>query len=143
MKYERLTNRNEEPFYAFDACKECEHKDACWDYNASNCKGCTVGEKFSRLTRQNKKLKAENAALRERLEKAVELENKINNGELVDAIWFKSWVNGQICCGSVIGYSDGCFVIACGDDLISANKIYTSREQARYELDKKINKKEE
>lgn len=88
-------------------------------------------------------LEAENAALRERLKKAVELENKINNGELVDAIWFKSWVNGQICCGSVIGYSDGCFVIACGDDLISANKIYTSREQARYGLDKKINKKEE
>ena len=90
-----------------------------------------------------KELKAENAALRERLEKAVELENKIDNGELVDAIWFKSWINGQICCGSVIGYSDGCFVIACGDDLISANKIYTSREQARYGLDKKINKKEE
>lgn len=88
-------------------------------------------------------LEAENAALRERLEKAVELENKINNGELVDAIWFKSWVNGQICCGSVIGYSDDCFVIACGDDLISANKIYTSREQARYGLDKKIDKKEE
>lgn len=88
-------------------------------------------------------LQAENAALRERLEKAVELENKINNGELVDAIWFKSWINGQICCGSVIGYSDGCFVIACGDDLISANKIYTSREQARYGLDKKIDKKEE
>lgn len=83
------------------------------------------------------------AELRARLEKAVELENKINSGELVDAIWFKSWVNGQICCGSVIGYSDGCFVIACGDDLISANKIYTSREQARYGLDKKINKKEE
>lgn len=85
----------------------------------------------------------ENAVLRARLEKAVELENKINNGELVDAIWFKSWINGQICCGSVIGYSDGCFVIACGDDLISANKIYISREQARYGLDKKIDKKEE
>ena len=26
MKYERLTNRNEEPFYAFNACKECKHK---------------------------------------------------------------------------------------------------------------------
>lgn len=26
MKYERLTSRNEEPFYAFDACKECKHK---------------------------------------------------------------------------------------------------------------------
>ena len=79
----------------------------------------------------------------EALNRLAELEDKIDNGELVDAIWFKSWVNGQICCGSVIGYSDGCFVIACGDDLISANKIYTSREQARYGLDKKINKKEE
>ena len=29
MKYERLTSRNKEPFYAFDACKECEHKDGC------------------------------------------------------------------------------------------------------------------
>ena len=29
MKYERITSRNEEPFYAFDACKECEQKDAC------------------------------------------------------------------------------------------------------------------
>lgn len=26
MKYERLTSRNEEPFYAFDACRDCEHK---------------------------------------------------------------------------------------------------------------------
>ena len=101
---------------------------------------CRIGIK---AIKRVKELEAENAALRERLKKAVELENKINNGELVDAIWFKSWVNGQICCGSVIGYSDGCFVIACGDDLISANKIYTSREQARYELDKNINKKEE
>lgn len=29
MKYERITSRNEEPFYAFDACKECEQKDGC------------------------------------------------------------------------------------------------------------------
>ena len=79
----------------------------------------------------------------EALNRLAELEDKIESGELVDAIWFKSWVNGQICCGSVIGYSDGCFVIACGDDLISANKIYTSREQARYGLDKKITKKAE
>lgn len=98
-----------------------------------------VSDKDAEIVR----LTDENAELRARLEKAVELENKINNGELVDAIWFKSWINGQICCGSVIGYSDGCFVIACGDDLISANKIYTSREQARYGLDKKIDKKEE
>lgn len=123
--------------------RKCRLKDACWGYSAGICEDCQTNEKIEKYVRENKKLKAENAALRERLKKAVELENKINNGELVDAIWFKSWINGQICCGSVIGYSDGCFVIVCGDDLISANKIYTSREQARYGLDKKIDKKEE
>lgn len=44
----------------------------CRNYDASNCEGCAIGEKIARLVRQNKKLKAENAALRERLEKAVE-----------------------------------------------------------------------
>lgn len=53
--------------------RNCPNKDACWDYNASNCKGCAVGEKIACLTRQSKKLKAENASLRARLEKAVEL----------------------------------------------------------------------
>lgn len=53
--------------------RNCPNKDACWDYNASNCEACALGEKFSRLTRQIKKLKAENAALRERLGKAIEL----------------------------------------------------------------------
>ena len=53
--------------------RNCPNKDACWDYDASNCEGCAVGEKFSRLTRQIKKLEAENAELRARLEKAVEL----------------------------------------------------------------------
>lgn len=59
-----------------------------------------------------------------------EFENLVENGELVGAIWFKSWLNGQICCGRVIGYDDGGFVIESGDDLISAKKIYTSRQQA-------------
>lgn len=52
--------------------RNCPNKDMCWDYNASRCEGCAVGEKIARLVRQNKKLKAENAALRERLGKAVE-----------------------------------------------------------------------
>ena len=59
-----------------------------------------------------------------------EFENLVENGELVGAVWFKSWLNGQICCGRVIGYDDGGFVIESGDDLISAKKIYTSRERA-------------
>lgn len=78
----------------------------------------------------------ENAELRARLKKAVEVENKIQNGELVGAIWFKSWLNGQICCGRVIGYDDSVFVIESGDDLISAEKIYTSREQAEKDQNK-------
>lgn len=53
--------------------RNCPNKDMCWDYNASNCEGCEIGEKIARLVRQNKKLKAENAALRERLERTVEL----------------------------------------------------------------------
>lgn len=53
--------------------RNCPNKDACWDYNASRCEGCAVGEKIARLARQNMKLKAENAELRARLEKAVEL----------------------------------------------------------------------
>ena len=57
MKYERLTGRNEEPFYAFDACKECEHKDGCDKWCAY-----TVGA-YTRLH---------------------ELEDKIERGELVE-----------------------------------------------------------
>lgn len=53
--------------------RNCPNKDKCWDYNASRCEGCAVGEKIALFARQNKKLKAKNAALRERLEKAVEL----------------------------------------------------------------------
>lgn len=82
------------------------------------------------------KLKAENAELRERLKKAVEVENKINNGELVGAIWFKSSINGQICCGRVIGYEDGVFVIESGNDLISAKEIYASRERTEKDQNK-------
>lgn len=57
MKYERITSRNEEPFYAFDACKECEQKDVC-------DKWCTytVGA-YTRLH---------------------ELEDKIERGELIE-----------------------------------------------------------
>ena len=46
--------------------RNCPDKDACWDYKASNCEGCAIGEKIARLVRQNKKLKAENANLRDR-----------------------------------------------------------------------------
>lgn len=50
--------------------RNCPNKDMCWDYNASNCEGCVVGEKIARLVRQNKKLKAENAELKGQLAEA-------------------------------------------------------------------------
>lgn len=53
--------------------RNCPNKDMCWDYDASNCEVCAIGEKIARFVRQNKKLKAENAALQKRLENAVEL----------------------------------------------------------------------
>ena len=39
--------------------RNCPVKDACRSYNASNCEVCAIGEKFSCLMRQIKKLKAE------------------------------------------------------------------------------------
>lgn len=57
--------------------RNCPHKDACWDYDASNCEGCEVGEKIARLMRQNKKLKAENAELRETLSKMETVEKEL------------------------------------------------------------------
>lgn len=133
MKYERITSRNEEPFYAFDACKECEQKDGCDKWCAH-----TVGaymrlheledkiehgeidyvsdrdKEIARLTAENQRLreeaaeqksiaahehatqmewfgvacdyKAENAELRARLEKAVEL-------PCVKAVKTKEWVD--------------------------------------------------
>lgn len=51
-------------------------------------------------------------------------------------VWFKSWLNDNICCGTVIGYEyeNGGYVIACEDSLISAENVYLTREQAENEL---------
>lgn len=70
--------------------RNCPNKDMCRDYNASRCGGCTIGEKITRIVRQNKKLKAENAALRARLEKAVELPRIIHPNTYE---WFVQYQN--------------------------------------------------
>ena len=80
-------------------------------------------------------LQAENAALRERLEKAEkeidEYKRKIEYGKLVEPVWFISFMNGLPCYGRVIGYQeDSGFVMDCTDCMISAKEIYFSEEEA-------------
>ena len=50
--------------------RNCPVKDACRSYNASNCEVCAIGEKFSCLMRQIKKLKAEKKEAENRAEVA-------------------------------------------------------------------------
>ena len=63
------------------------------------------------------------------------IEDKIENGELVDCIWFISWVSENVCCGQVIGYEeDSGFVILANNSMISADKIWSNRKDAEKEL---------
>lgn len=39
--------------------RNCPNKDACWDYNASNCEGCAVGQKIEKYVRKIKRLQAD------------------------------------------------------------------------------------
>lgn len=39
--------------------RSCPNKDACWDYNASNCEGCVVGDLIQRQKKSIKRLKFE------------------------------------------------------------------------------------
>lgn len=87
------------------------------------------------------KLKSENAALRERLDKTEkeidEYKRKIKYGKLVEPVWFISFLNGLPCYGRVIGYQeDSGFVMQCSDCMISAKKIYLSEEEAEKERKK-------
>ena len=64
-----------------------------------------------------------------------EYRTKIENGTLVDCIWFISWINETVCRGQVIGYEeDSGFVILTNGSMISADKIWTNCEDAEKEL---------
>lgn len=83
--------------------RNCPKIDACWDYDASNCEGCAIGQKIEKFARKIKRLQAENAELRARIDKAVELPCKVG-----DAIFYVQYfcdykgcdsATQQFCCG--------------------------------------------
>lgn len=39
--------------------RNCPNKDACWDYFASNCEGCAVGQEIEKRNRKIKRLQAD------------------------------------------------------------------------------------
>jgi len=47
--------------------KTCPNKTVCYDYNANNCEGCTIGNLIIRQKKRIKRLTAENVALKARL----------------------------------------------------------------------------
>lgn len=52
--------------------RNCPNKDACWDYNASNCEGCAVGQrieqqKIEKLNRKIKRLQADKKRIKNKV----------------------------------------------------------------------------
>lgn len=61
-----------------------------------------------------------------------EYEQKVEFGELVEPVWFISFMNNLPCYGRVIGYQeDSGFVISCPDCLISAEKNIPFKGRSR------------
>ena len=55
--------------------RNCPDKYACWDYDASNCDSCALGEKFTQKARKIKRLKSELEAIKI---VAAQLANELN-----------------------------------------------------------------
>lgn len=90
---------------------------------------------YKRLTERKGNNVFANGTRQDIIDRLVELEDKIERGNLVDCIWFISWLNEAVCCGQVIGYEeDSGFVILTNGSMISADKIWLNREDAEKEL---------
>ena len=77
----------------------------------------------------------DNKSIWNAIERLAELEDEIEQGRLVNCIWFISWLNEEVCCGQVIGYEeDSGFVILTNNSMVSADKIWTNYEDAEKEL---------
>ena len=92
-------------------------------------------EKYERITNSEQDYYEYNGSPADVYRKLVELEDKIEQGKLVDCIWFISWLSENVCWGQVVGYEeDSGFVILTNNSMISADKIWTNREDAEKEL---------
>ena len=121
-----------------DMCKQVGD-DFYLQWKVEDCPYHTTITSATKISDEIYCLRAENAALRERLEKAEkeidEYKRKIEYGKLVEPVWFISFMNDLPCYGRVIGYQeDSGFVMQCSDCMISAKKIYLSEEEAEKEL---------
>lgn len=47
--------------------RNCPNKDACWDYDASNCEGCAVGQKIEKYVRKIKHLQADKRRIKNKI----------------------------------------------------------------------------
>lgn len=47
--------------------RNCPNKDACWDYDASNCEGCAVGQKIEKYVHKIKRLQADKKRLENKI----------------------------------------------------------------------------
>ena len=47
--------------------RNCPNKDACWDYDASNCEGCAVGQKIEEYVRKIKRLQADKRRIKNKV----------------------------------------------------------------------------
>lgn len=72
------------------------NKISCLDYDASNCDGCAVGDKFIKQRKRIARLEEEKATLRERLEKAVEFKAKVGDTLYIPWVWKGSYDIAQV-----------------------------------------------
>ena len=103
----------------------CEfyHEESEIEY--SNCKLLNLQEYDKQKDQRIAELEQELAELKERMQE------EINRRE----IYFISFLNNQVCKGYVIGYDEeNKFVIICGEDMISANEIFTYEHEAQEKL---------
>lgn len=73
--------------------RNCPNKDACWDYDASNCEGCAVGQKIEKYVRKIKRLQADKRRIKNKIARECLqiLYRRIDCGCLANASFSRGW----------------------------------------------------